>query len=234
MTNTLKNGSAGDDVKRLQEQLNSVLKLNPPLATDGKFGLNTERVVQTFQAQNKLGVDGIAGPKTHAALNAKLSGKPVQPPPPALTTPGSSGAAWFEIAKKEIGVKEQTGSAANPRILDYFKATTLKTTSDETPWCAAFVNWCLAQAGITGTLSAAAASWVNWGSSKGAQTGAITVIHNPAMANSSLSRSGNHVGFLVEETSTHYVLIGGNQGNEVKETRFPKKSWKLKGHRWPN
>lgn len=236
MAITLRNGSSGDDVKRLQMQLNSILKLNPPLTADGKFGLKTERAVQAFQAQNKLGVDGVAGPKTQAALNAKLSGKPIQPPPPspALSPATNSGAAWFEIAKNEMGVHEKAGAAANPRILEYFGSTTLRTTSDETAWCAAFVNWCLAQVGITGTRSAAAASWISWGISKGAQTGAITVIHNPAMANSSLSRSGNHVGFLVEETSTHYVLIGGNQGDEVRKSLFPKSSWQLKGHRWPN
>jgi uncharacterized protein (TIGR02594 family) len=236
MANTLKNGSSGDDVKRLQEQLNSILKLDPPLSADGKFGLKTERAVQAFQAQNKLGVDGIAGPKTQAAISAKLSGKPIQPPPPspALSPIANSRAAWFDIAIKEIGIKEKSGSAANPRILEYFKSTTLKTTSDETPWCAAFVNWCLTQTGITGTRSAAAASWINWGTSKGAQAGAITVIHNSRMANTSLSRSGNHVGFLVEETSTHYVLIGGNQSNEVRKSLFPKSSWQLKGHCWPN
>jgi len=60
------------------------------------------------------------------------------------------------------------------------------------------------------------------------------VIYNAAAANSSLSRSGNHVGFLVEETSTHYALLGGNQSNSVKVTRFPKKKWRLKACRWPS
>ncbi len=235
MATVLKNGSSGDAVKRLQEQLNAILKLSPPLTADGKFGPKTERAVMAFQSKNRLGVDGIAGPKTQAALAAKMDGKPVvaPPPSPATSPTNNSGAAWFETAKKEIGVAEKPGSAANTRILDYFKATTLATKSDETAWCAAFVNWCLEQAGKTGTKSAAAASFVNWGTNGGAKTGAITVIHNPSMANTSLSRSGNHVGFLVEETSTHYVLLGGNQGDQVKESRFPKSSWKLKGHRWP-
>ncbi|HMU67301.1 MAG TPA: peptidoglycan-binding domain-containing protein [Cellvibrionaceae bacterium] len=83
MATVLKNGSSGDAVKRLQEQLNAVLKLNPPLTTDGKFGTKTERAVMAFQAKNKLGVDGIAGPKTQAALGAKLDGKPVAAPPPS-------------------------------------------------------------------------------------------------------------------------------------------------------
>ncbi len=236
MDNLLKTGTSGEKVKGLQRQLNSALKLNPPLDTDGKFGSLTERAVQLFQAQNNLGVDGIAGPKTQAALNAKLSGKPIQPPPPspALSITSTSDAAWFEIAKNEMGVHEKAGDAANPRILEYFASTTLRATSDETAWCSAFVNCCLGQVCIVGTRSVSAASWINWGISKGAKTGAITVIHNPAKVDSSLSRSGNHVGFLIEETSTHYVLIGGNQSNEVRKALFPKRSWQLKAHRWPN
>ncbi|PUA27910.1 MAG: hypothetical protein B0W54_15465 [Cellvibrio sp. 79] len=86
---------------------------------------------------------------------------------------------------------------------------------------------------MTGTNSAAAASWVDWGEKTTAKSGAITIIRNPKAANSSLTTTGNHVGFLVKETATHYVFLGGNQSNQVKVSSFPKASWTLRGYRGP-
>lgn len=54
----------------------------------------------------------------------------------------------YEIAKKEIGVTETPGILSTSRILEYDLATTLKSQSDETPWCSAFVNWCFIVAGL--------------------------------------------------------------------------------------
>ena len=63
--------------KWLQGSLNTVLSLNPPLAVDGRYGPLTKAAVQQFQTTYKLGVDGIAGEITQAALNAVLSKLPV-------------------------------------------------------------------------------------------------------------------------------------------------------------
>ena len=64
----LKEGSRGDEVKELQEKLNS-LGYNAG-STDGIFGSNTEAAVKAFQAANGLSADGIVGPKTRAALES--------------------------------------------------------------------------------------------------------------------------------------------------------------------
>jgi uncharacterized protein (TIGR02594 family) len=145
----------------------------------------------------------------------------------------SMNAQWMEIARKEVGQKEITGHANNPRILSYHASTTLKATNDETPWCSSFVNWCLSQVGIKGTNSAAAGSWLHWGTPSGPIPGAISVICNRNGTDRSFSTSGAHVGFLIEESATHYLLLGGNQGNSVKESKFSKTTWTLLGHRWP-
>lgn len=142
-------------------------------------------------------------------------------------------APWMDIARKEIGQKEVVGHEDNPRILAYHASTTLKATDDDTPWCSSFVNWCLKQAGIKGTDSAAAKSWVHWGVPSGPVPGAIAVICSSKATNRSFSTSGAHVGFLIEESATHFKLLGGNQGNSVKESSFPKTSWTLLGLRWP-
>src|SRR5262245_20844734 len=70
---------------------------------------------------------------------------------------------WMPLALQEIGVKEYTGAADNPRIVEYLTSTTLgsvERSNDETPWCSAFVNWCVAKSGYEGTDSAWAKSWL--------------------------------------------------------------------------
>jgi hypothetical protein len=37
----------------------------------------------------------------------------------------------------------------------------------------------------------------------------------------------------MKETATHYLLLGGNQSDQVKISSFPKSSWTLRGYRWP-
>ncbi len=74
---------------------------------------------------------------------------------------------WYGIAIGEIGEKEKRGpSLNNPRIVEYLSSTRLgkkAASRDETPWCSAFVNWCMEQADIEGTNSARARSWLGWG-----------------------------------------------------------------------
>ncbi len=75
-------------------------------------------------------------------------------------------APWMEIARAEEGVKEIVGDEDNPRVLQYLRSTSLgkwAASRDETPWCSAFVNWCITQAGLEGTNSAMARSWLGWG-----------------------------------------------------------------------
>jgi uncharacterized protein (TIGR02594 family) len=143
-------------------------------------------------------------------------------------------APWLKVARQEIGQEEIEGKQHNPRILEYHATTSLHAKSDEVAWCSSFVNWCLKQIHIRGTNSAAAASWLQWGQEVPPGTiGAITVIYQANAAGSNLTTSGNHVGFLVNETETHIELVGGNQKDQVKISSFRKKSWKIKSYRWP-
>jgi uncharacterized protein (TIGR02594 family) len=139
----------------------------------------------------------------------------------------------MKIAKNEQGTSEISGKAANPRIVAYHAATDLRARSDETAWCSSFVNWCMKQSGVRGTNSAGAASWKTWGNASAARYGAVAVVFNQGMARSSMTTTGNHVAFLVEETKTHWVLLGGNQSNSVKVSHYPKAKWKLLALRWP-
>jgi uncharacterized protein (TIGR02594 family) len=111
----------------------------------------------------------------------------------------------------------------NKRIVDYHATTSLRATSDEVPWCASFVNWCLKKATIAGTNSARARSFLTWGvavSLEEAQRGDIVV----------LSRGVNvqfgHVGFFVGRTaefgrSQSVLILGGNQSDKVSISPYP-------------
>jgi len=69
----------------------------------------------------------------------------------------------MEIAMGELGQTEFAGREDNSRIVDFFDAVSYRATDDETPWCAAFANWVLMEAGIARTESAAALSFAKWG-----------------------------------------------------------------------
>lgn len=234
MSAVLRRGNRGPDVTRLQNLLNAKLQPSPNLVPDGDFGGKTEAAVRRFQTAAGLTSDGVMGPNTWGKLEAggPLTA-PVAPTPPA--NEATVDPPWLTIAQGEAaaGVREFAKDVHNPRIIEYHATTTLRATKDETPWCASFVNWCVKQAGYAGTNSALAASWTIWGKAlDGPRRGAITVIYNAGMANSSLTASGNHVGFLLRETESNYVILGGNQGDAVKESSFPKSRWSLKAYRW--
>ena len=68
----LRAGSSGTAVVTLQQALT---KLGyPPGAADGNFGPATTQAVIAFQKAQGLPQDGVAGPKTLAAINAALAG----------------------------------------------------------------------------------------------------------------------------------------------------------------
>ncbi|MBE6747912.1 MAG: peptidoglycan-binding protein [Ruminococcaceae bacterium] len=66
---TISFGSSGDDVKKLQQALNSA---GYSLEVDGKFGSKTQSAVRSYQQKNGLAVDGIVGVNTWNSLS-KLS-----------------------------------------------------------------------------------------------------------------------------------------------------------------
>lgn len=138
---------------------------------------------------------------------------------------------WMAIAEQELafGVREIPGPHTNSRIRSYHQATTYMATSDEVPWCSSFANWCLRAAGVPGTKSAAARSWLTWGTALDEpRYGAIVVLArgtNPAQG---------HVGFYVgqREEDVTVQLLGGNQHDAVSIASYP--ADRVLGIRWPD
>lgn len=126
--------------------------------------------------------------------------------------------AAFDIAVHELGTAEIYGDAHNNRIIEYHQTTSLKATSDEVPWCASFVNWCLKKAGHQGTNSARARSFLAWGkeiSLEEARRGDIVVLSRGTNA------AFGHVGFFAGREQDSVLLLGGNQGNKVSISPYP-------------
>ena len=124
---------------------------------------------------------------------------------------------WMDIAMGEIGTTEIKGAKDNDRIVEYHQSVALRASDDETPWCASFANFCLKEAGIEGTDSAAALSFRKWGQE-------VKVSHLRYGDICVIDRGGGrgHVGFFVGfDRSGRLLLLGGNQDDQVNTTAFP-------------
>ena len=164
---------------------------------------------------------------SHGAKTGWASLKYLQP---AMSDAPVAAFPWFEIAMQELerGVSEVPGSGANPRIVEYLRSTSLggaMASSDETPWCSAFVNFCVEKAGFAGTDSAMARSWLNWGrGTHNPATGCIVVFERGAPPS-------GHVAFYVSESGGMIKVLGGNQGNKVSIQEYAR--GRLLGFRVP-
>jgi len=142
---------------------------------------------------------------------------------------------WLEIAEAELGQKEVRGGE-NPRILEYHASTTLNAREDEIPWCASFVNWCVTQAGLIGTNSAAAISFASWGQRLTEPRGGCVVVirqRKNGTDQATGSSSGNHVAFFQKIEDNRIFLLGGNQSDSVKVSSFGLISYDVIAYRWP-
>lgn len=122
---------------------------------------------------------------------------------------------WMVEAWREFGQRETPGRVDNPRILAMLADAGHPGQPDETPWCAAFIGACLVRAGIPGTGSLAARSYLDWGvGADGPALGAVAVLTRSA------DPALGHVGFVVGTTEAHLFLLGGNQSNAVTVEAF--------------
>lgn len=92
---TMRFGSRGFEVKKLQEKLNII-------PADGIFGSNTKKKVMLYQSANLLVVDGIVGPAMRAKLNEGTKSFLPQ---------------WIEAIKQMEGAKPSRNNPGNLRFV---------------------------------------------------------------------------------------------------------------------
>lgn len=139
-------------------------------------------------------------------------------------------APWLVRAIAELGQKEVAGAKSNPRIIAYRDFAGIKIDGEDSlvPWCAIFVNACLAMAKVKGSGSAMARGFVKHPAFErldAPQVGCITVI------SSSRGPASGHVFFYTGENGLFVQGLGGNQNDSVSVEMFHK--GKLVGHFWP-
>lgn len=136
---------------------------------------------------------------------------------------------WMEYALHEFGVRRIKGKKHNFHIDAYFETVGLHE-DGETPWCSAFVNWCLKEASLPITKKANARSWLNY-------TGANMCLAAPTWGCITVLWRGKpsgwqgHVGFYGGAERDKIILLGGNQGRAVSIKAFPADH--VLGYTWP-
>jgi uncharacterized protein (TIGR02594 family) len=160
---------------------------------------------------------------------------------------------WHKIALEELAAcVAERPSGEHPRILEYLGTCSDleegEWDRDSTPWCSAFVNWCLARSGIEGTNSGWARSWAHWGRPiDSPRPGAIAVWARGRTSPDEPVVTG-HVAFVVEDRGDSLLVLGGNQSDKVCIKTYPKHGfltdtvdtptpvrelYELIGYRWP-
>ncbi len=111
-------------------------------------------------------------------------------------------------AKNDLGEAYNAGwyGRWNPVLLAFFDAVDTKPTMDNTPWCAAFLNWSLARCGYKGgTRSSSSGTFRNVrGRTTSPSRGDIVVFRQS-------SGCQGHVGLYVRRGGSDIWVLGGNQ-----------------------
>ena len=159
---------------------------------------------------------------------------------PAILSPAQARNALALIAEGELGVRESGGNNCGARIREYQKATWL--TPDAWPWCAAFVDWVVAQwlkaPSVLATLSLdseAAAKWrpqtagawdlVNWAKSKDLLVGGENAV---ARRGDIVVYDFSHVGIVVEDSERGELTVveGNTNGRGDRDSESGDGVWK--------
>jgi len=131
-----------------------------------------------------------------------------------------------KVALQEYGKAGIIGNENNPEIVKYFHEIGHKwVNDDETPWCAAFLNWVLLKCNITGTGKLNARSFLEIGQEVTSPTlGDLVILWR-------IQKEGpyGHSGIYIAESKHLLYILGGNEDNMVRIKAYPKEN--LLGYR---
>lgn len=105
-----------------------------------------------------------------------------------------------------------SGEDANENILKLLRATSYPVgTSDEVPWCSAFLCYLFAKIGRPTPANASAYSWLKYGTTTGTPVLGDIVLFQWREG----EKYKHHVGIFIRAVGSSLWVLGGNQNNEV-------------------
>ncbi|GEP58356.1 phage tail tip lysozyme [Reyranella soli] len=122
---------------------------------------------------------------------------------------------WLTVARAEMvrGVSETPDLRNTADIKAYLRAAGLDDPGDKTPWCGAFLAFCVKTCGVKeiedSVVKSAglASSWENWGNpvAEPFPVGTVVVLNDNA-------GNAGHVGLIAGSDAANIQVLGGNQG----------------------
>ncbi len=132
----------------------------------------------------------------------------------------------FDIAQRFIGTKEVDGAMDNPQLMAMLTLDNNWPQDDEVPWCSAFVNYICWLLRLPRSKNLMARSWLDVGRnihSSAALTGFDVVILQRGGGNQpgpEVTDAPGHVGFYAGNAGNFIEVLGGNQSDQVKISRY--------------
>jgi uncharacterized protein (TIGR02594 family) len=132
----------------------------------------------------------------------------------------------FDLAQRFVGTKEVGGQVDNPQIMSMLKLDNSWPQNDEVPWCSAFANYICWLARLPRSKDLRARSWLTVGRGiplDQAEPGDIVVIQRGQgdQPGPEVIDAPGHVGFYAGRFGEFIEILGGNQGDTVKISRYP-------------
>jgi len=132
----------------------------------------------------------------------------------------------FDIAQRFVGIKEVGGSVDNPQIMAMLNLDMKWPKNDEVPWCSAFVNYVCWLLRLPRSKDLRARSWLQVGSNvhlDDTRTGDIVILKRGKgdQPGPEVIDAPGHVGFYAGRFGSFIEVLGGNQSDTVKVSRYP-------------
>ncbi len=131
----------------------------------------------------------------------------------------------FDLAQRYSGIKEVGGSIDNPAILAMLRLDNKWPQNDEVPWCSGFVNHICWLARLPRSKDLRARSWLIVG--KGitldeAEPGDVIILKRGSgeQPGPEVLKAPGHVGFYAGRFGSFIEVLGGNQSDTVKVSRY--------------
>ncbi|SET50660.1 TIGR02594 family protein [Nitrosomonas marina] len=134
----------------------------------------------------------------------------------------------YEIAQRFVGIKEVSGSTANPQILAMLKLDSNWPDDDSVPWCSGFINYVAWLLRLPRSKSLRARSWLSIGKViklDDAKAGFDVVIFKRGSGQQpgpDVIDAPGHVGFFAGIDGGNILVLGGNQSDSVSISSYSK------------